>query len=129
AEHRLDAVIQLIAHRLAPGVGAGVQAGGLKEAVGGQADAGDLDAGADALTGPGLLVGDLADIAGRVDVRDAVRNHPQLRLDRVHARCGDVHARVEGLPTAPAPRLIDGRIVGRALVKPCRQASRSCPAN
>ncbi|MNJ45262.1 hypothetical protein D3C77_403490 [compost metagenome] len=123
AEQRLDAVIELIAHRLPSRVRGGVQAGRLQEAVGGQADARDLDPRAHALAGPGLLVGDLSHIAGRVDVGDVVRNHPQLRLGRIHARGGDVHDRGQGHQAAPLDPA-----TGAAPGKACRRPRKSCPA-
>ncbi|MNS31008.1 Flagellar hook-length control protein FliK [compost metagenome] len=120
AELRLDVIIQFIAHGLTPGVGAGVQAGGLQETIGGQTNARHLHARANALAGPGLLVGDLADIAGRIDVRDVVGNHPQLLLRGVHARGGDVHDGVQGHQKRAPYRAAPG--------KPCWPARKSCPA-
>src|SRR5690606_12561819 len=72
AEQRLYAVVKFVPHAVARRLGAGVEAGGLQEAVGGQADTRHLDAGPHALAGQRDLVGDLADVAGRVDVGDVV---------------------------------------------------------
>ena len=99
AEQVLDPVHQLRAHAVARRVAGGVQAGGLQETVGGQPDAPDLHAGAGAGGDQRVLLDDLADVARRVDVRDVVRNHAQLRLGghqpgrrRVHDG-GQRHAR------------------------------------
>jgi hypothetical protein len=90
AEQGLDPVVQFVLYILAVGLGARVQAGGLQEAVGGQTDARDIDAAPHAFGRQGDLIGDLTDIAGRVDVGDVVGNDPQLGLGRGQTAVGDV---------------------------------------
>ncbi len=119
-EQGLDAVVHFVAHAHARRLGSRVQTGRLQEAVGGEADARHLDAGAHPLAGQGLLLRDLADVAGRVDVGDVVGNDAELGLGRLEARTRRIHDGVQGHPKASK---------GAAPGKPCQPTRAFCPAS
>ena len=119
-EQGLDAIIEFMAHAHARRLGTGAQARRLQEPVGGEANARNLDAGAQALAGQGLLFRDLADIAGRVDVGDVVRNDAQLGLGGLETRTRGVHDGVQGHPKASKVT---------APGKPCQPTRAFCPAS